>query len=85
MALPAVMIGDFQMETSEGFNDFMYELSVNFATRTIANNLYPLQQLRQDKDDEVITLGGFLNLLTSDIVMFYIIPRDAHQLQEHQD
>ena len=85
MALPAVMIGDFQMETSEGFNDFMYELSVNIVTRNIANNLYPLQQLRQDKDDEVITLGRLLNLLTSDIVMFYIIPRDAHQLQEHQD
>ena len=73
------------METSEGFNDFMYELSVNIVTRNIANNLYPLQQLRQDKDDEVITLGRLLNLLTSDIVMFYIIPRDAHQLQEHQD
>ena len=85
MALPAVMLGDFQMETSEGFNDFMYELSVNIVTRNIANNLYPLQQLRQDKDDEVITLGRLLNLLTSDIVMFYIIPRDAHQLQEHQD
>ena len=72
MALPAFMIGDFQMETSEGFNDFMYELSVNIVTRNIANNLYPLQQLRQDKDDEVITLGWFLNLLTSDVVMFYI-------------
>ena len=60
MALPAVMIGDFQMETSEGFNDFMYELSVNIVTRNIANNLYPLQQLRQDKDDEMITLGWFL-------------------------
>merc|ERR1712154_110499 len=56
MALPAVMIGDFQMETSEGFNDFMYELSVNILTRNIANNLYPLQQIRQDKDDEIITL-----------------------------
>ena len=61
MALPALMIGDFQMETSEGFNDFMYELSVNILTRNIANNLYPLQQLRQDKDDEVVTLGWFLN------------------------
>ena len=61
MALPAFMIGDFQMETSEGFNDFMYELGVNFVTRNIANNLYPLQQLRQDKDDEIITLGWFLN------------------------
>ena len=77
MALPAFMIGDFQMETSEGFNDFMYELSVNIVTRNIANNLYPLQQLRQDKDDEVITLGWFLNLLTSDVVMFQL-SRDAH-------
>ena len=62
MALPAVMIGDFQMETSEGFNDFMYELSVNIVTRNIANNLYPLQQIRQDKDDEIVTLGWFLNI-----------------------
>ena len=51
------MIGDFQMETSEGFNDFMYEMGVNFVTRNIANNLYPLQQIRQDKDDELVTLG----------------------------
>merc|ERR1712117_240353 len=56
MALPTNMIGDFQMETSEGFNDFMYELGVNIVTRNIANNLYPLQQLRQDKDDEMVTL-----------------------------
>ena len=57
MALPDYMIGDFQMETSEGFNDFMYEMGVNFVTRNIANNLYPLQQIRQDKDDEMVTLG----------------------------
>ena len=69
MALPAIMIGDFQMETSEGFNDFMYELSVNIVTRNIANNLYPLQQLRQDKEDEVITLGWFLTNYRN-IVMF---------------
>merc|ERR1711862_1036555 len=55
-ALPDFMVGDFQMETSEGFNDFMYEMGVNFVTRNIANNLYPLQQIRQDKDDEMITL-----------------------------
>ena len=55
--LPEFMIGDFQMETSEGFNDFMYEMGVNFVTRNIANNLYPLQQIRQDKDDELVTLG----------------------------
>ena len=58
MALPAFMIGDFQMETSEGFNDFMYELGVNFVTRNIANNLYPLQQIRQDPADEMISLGN---------------------------
>ena len=58
MALPACMIGDFQMETSEGFNDFMYELGVNFVTRNIANNLYPLQQIRQDPADEMISLGN---------------------------
>merc|ERR1712080_446895 len=34
--LPEFMIGDFQMETSEGFNDYMYELGVNIVTRNIA-------------------------------------------------
>ena len=53
MALPALMIGDFQMETSEGFNDFMYELSVNILTRNIANNLYPLQKIRQTADGQI--------------------------------
>merc|ERR1712080_451568 len=53
--LPEFMIGDFQMETSEGFNDYMYELGVNIVTRNIANNLYPLQKIRQ-AEDGVITL-----------------------------
>ena len=55
--LPEFMIGDFQMETSEGFNDFMYEMGVNFVTRNIANNLYPLQKIAQDAADEMVTLG----------------------------
>lgn len=55
--LPEFMIGDFQMETSEGFNDFMYEMGVNFVTRNIANNLYPLQKITQDPADEMVTLG----------------------------
>ena len=45
------------METSEGFNDFMYEMGVNFVTRNIANNLYPLQKITQDPADEMVTLG----------------------------
>ena len=45
------------METSEGFNDFMYEMGVNFVTRNIANNLYPLQKITQDSADEMVTLG----------------------------
>merc|ERR1712001_308674 len=67
MALPTFMIGDFQMETSEGFNDFMYELSVNIVTRNIANNLYPLQQIRQDKEDEIVTLETLTSFKTTKI------------------
>ena len=56
MTLPATMIGDFQMESSEGFDEFMYEMGVNVFTRKIANQLYPLQQIRQDPADELITI-----------------------------
>ena len=61
-AIPDFMIGDFQMETSEGFDDYMYELGVNIFTRKIGNSLYPLQQIRQ-KDGEVTleTLTSFKN------------------------
>merc|ERR1712083_1001709 len=55
-------VGDFQMETSEGFDEFMYELGVNIFTRKIGNSLYPLQQIRQ-KDGEITveTLTSFKN------------------------
>ena len=33
MAVPEKMLGSFQMETSEGFDGFMYELGVNVFTR----------------------------------------------------
>merc|ERR1712045_1103557 len=39
--LPEYMLGDFQLETSEGFSDYMYEIGVNWFTRTIACTLYP--------------------------------------------
>ena len=33
MAVPEMMLGSFQMETSEGFDEFMYEMGVNMFTR----------------------------------------------------
>ena len=86
MALPAFMIGDFQMETSEGFNDFMYELGVNFVTRNIANNLYPLQQIRQDPADEMISLGNNNNNIQTNIITSPPSDnRDPDQLPDDQD
>ena len=35
MAVPELMLGSFQMETSEGFDEFMYEMGVNMFTRSI--------------------------------------------------
>ena len=35
MAVPEIMLGSFQMETSEGFDEFMYELGVNMFTRLV--------------------------------------------------
>ena len=58
------------METSEGFNDFMYELGVNFVTRNIANNLYPLQQIRQDPADELVSLGNIFSNYRRRVVKF---------------
>ena len=69
MAVPEKMLGSFQMETSEGFDEFMYELGVNvftrwlvidwciiltISTRKIANNLYPLQEIRMEDDQMCI-------------------------------
>merc|ERR1712241_914156 len=39
--LPNYMLGDFQLETSEGFENYMYEIGVNWFTRKIACTLYP--------------------------------------------
>ena len=33
MAVSEKMLGSFQMETSEGFDEFMYEMGVNMFTR----------------------------------------------------
>merc|ERR1712156_445161 len=39
--LPEHMLGQYQLETSEGFNDFMHEVGVSWFTRKIACGLYP--------------------------------------------
>merc|ERR1712080_737054 len=38
----AQYVGKVQLDTSEGFNDYMYELDVDWFTRTIACALYPM-------------------------------------------
>merc|ERR1712213_143996 len=39
--LPEHLVGQYQLETSEGFNDFMHEVGVSWFTRKIACGLYP--------------------------------------------
>ena len=34
--LPEHMLGQYQLETSEGFSDFMYEIGVSWFTRTVS-------------------------------------------------
>jgi len=52
--LPDYMLGDWKMESSEGFDNYMWELSVDWFTRQIANALYPLHKVNQ-ADDGTIT------------------------------
>lgn len=54
--LPEFMVGDFKLETSEGFTDFMYELGVDWFKRSIACTLYPLQKISQDPATEEISM-----------------------------
>ena len=35
------MLGEFQLETSEGFEDYLYEIGINWFNRKIACTLYP--------------------------------------------
>ena len=37
--IPAHMLGKFQLETSEGFDDFMYEINVGWFTRKVSRNI----------------------------------------------
>merc|ERR1711962_263091 len=49
--LPTSMIGHFQLDTSDKFNEFMTEMGVNWVTRNIANNLYPVQKIWVEEDE----------------------------------
>ena len=44
------MIGDWKMETSTGFNNYLWELSVGWLSRSIATLLYPLDKISQTRD-----------------------------------
>merc|ERR1712236_6527 len=52
--LPDYMLGKFQLETSEGFSDFMYKIGVGWFNRALACTAYPIITITQS-DDGTIT------------------------------
>ena len=38
LPLPPYMAGNFILETSEGFNDYMYEIGVSYLTRKVTRS-----------------------------------------------
>jgi hypothetical protein len=44
--LPDYMKGEFQLEGSEGYTNFLYELGIDFFTRYFMNSLTPIQKIR---------------------------------------
>ena len=65
MAVPELMLGSFQMETSEGFDEFMYEMGVNMFTRLII-------MMRIIMDNSVLALLLCIGLcMTFRIVFFF--------------
>jgi len=47
------MLGDWKMQSSKGFNNYMWELSVDWFTRQIADSLYPLHKVNQAEDGTI--------------------------------
>jgi hypothetical protein len=39
------MKGEFQLEGSEGYTNFLYELGIDFFTRYFMNSLTPIQKI----------------------------------------
>jgi len=56
--LPEYMLGEYVLETSNGFNDYMWQLGVNWFTRQIACALYPTAANKQAP-------GGIITIETS--------------------
>jgi hypothetical protein len=44
--LPDYMLGEFKMQTSEGFTDFMYALGVNWLTRSVRERSFRMSSLQ---------------------------------------
>ena len=38
--LPEYMVGEYVLETSEGFNNYMYEVGVNWFTRKVGIGIF---------------------------------------------
>merc|ERR1712242_136949 len=53
--LPEYMIGEYELETSEGFNNYMYAVGVDWFTRKIACSLYPKAKNAQSGQDVTIS------------------------------
>ncbi|XP_023349513.1 fatty acid-binding protein [Eurytemora carolleeae] len=64
--LPEAMIGEFKLESSEGFTDFMYELGVDWFKRNIACTIYPKLVIAEKDDGEISvdTISTFKNTYT---------------------
>merc|ERR1711970_1463454 len=45
------MTGTYTQVSSENYEEFMRELGVNWFTRNIGNNLYPVQRIWQDQGE----------------------------------
>merc|ERR1711870_63778 len=53
--LPEYMIGEFELDTSEGFDDYMSAVGVDWFTRKIACSLYPTAKNAQSGEDVTIS------------------------------
>merc|ERR1712168_289666 len=47
------MLGEYVLETSEGFDDYMWQLGVNWFTRKIACALYPTATNKQNINGDI--------------------------------
>ena len=67
------------MESSTGFNNYMWELGVNWFTRQIANLLYPLDSIRQAEDG--LVSYSFTTTFRNGHIEFYIdVPFEEYTL-----